>query len=75
MELKKITGGKNHSKTLITAIIAMVGLTVRKLLLHSKLNFGEENFMKLFNRIVNYSPLIEVGASWSIYPMVQVYPS
>ena len=24
---------------------------------------------------VNYSPLIEVGASWSIYLMVQVYPS
>ena len=25
--------------------------------------------------LVNYSPLIEVGASWSIYPTVQVYPS
>ena len=24
---------------------------------------------------VNYSPLIEVGASWSIYLTVQVYPS
>lgn len=45
-----------------------------------KYNFALENkknvdaIMDVYET-VNYSPLIEVGASWSIYPTVQVYPS
>lgn len=36
---------------------------------------GEFKDKDLMSALVNYSPLIEVGASWSIYPTVQVYPS
>lgn len=47
---------KNHMLMVIGMFlfkkVRLMGLTGGKLLLHSKLNFEEENFMKLFKRIL-----------------------